>query len=256
MTRIATLSRYEMLLFWRNRTALATAVLLPVATVGTLITLEDGAAGPTDGAGLLIALVGLMLLLVVYYNLVSTYVARREERVLKRLRAGEVTDGEILAGTAVPAVVIALGQMAIMAGGFGAFLPLPLPVNPLVLIIGLAGAVVLLVGLAVISSTFTRNVEMAQISTLPVLLVCSVGSGLFIPITELPGQLATVARFLPFSPAIELIRLGWLGTADDSAATDFLGVLSRAAGPAAILAGWVSMGVVGVRRWFRWEPRS
>jgi ABC-2 type transport system permease protein len=37
----------------------------------------------------------------------SGLVARREELALKRLRTGEATDAEILAGTVAPAVAIA-----------------------------------------------------------------------------------------------------------------------------------------------------
>jgi ABC-2 type transport system permease protein len=82
-----------------------------------------------------------------------------------------------------------------------------------------------------------------------------VGSGVMVPLQVLPGPVAGVLRFLPLTPAVDLMRLGWLGTTGDGAPKDLLGVLGAAAGPAAILAVWVALSVVAVRRWFRWEPR-
>ncbi|MEE6263254.1 hypothetical protein [Plantactinospora sonchi] len=86
--RIAALGRAEMVLLLRNRTATVTALLLPLATVGLFASLLEGNEHVTAGAFVATAMFGLLLLYVVYHNLVTTYVARREERVLKRLRTG------------------------------------------------------------------------------------------------------------------------------------------------------------------------
>jgi ABC-2 type transport system permease protein len=59
--------------------------------------------------------VAFALLSAVYYNLVTALVARREQLVLKRLRTGESTDPEILAGTAAPAIAIAWAEIAVAA---------------------------------------------------------------------------------------------------------------------------------------------
>jgi ABC-2 type transport system permease protein len=254
--RIRSIGRAELLLFWRNRTALFNALLLPVAIVGAIASANlDAGGGLSSNALLVTGLLGFVLLGVVYYNLVSTYVARREELVLKRLRVGEVTDVEILAGTACPAIVIAVAQIVLSVGAGAVFLGLPGPVNAPVLALGALGGVVLFVVLAVVSSTFTRTVEMAQITTLPVLVACMLGSGLVLPLEVLPGPVAGVLRFLPLTPAVDLMRLGWLGTTGGGTPKDFVGVLGAAAVPAAILAAWVALGVLAVRRWFRWEPR-
>ncbi|MEV0394046.1 ABC transporter permease [Polymorphospora rubra] len=255
LRRITRLGRTEMLLLWRNRTAVVTAVLLPIGTVWFLASLNLDAGGLSAGAFAVTGLLGFVLLYVVYYNLVTTYVARREELVLKRLRTGEMTDAQILAGTAVPAVVVTLVQavLAVVAGA--ALLDLAVPVNLPVLLVGLVGGIVLFVLLAVVSSTFTRNVEMAQISTMPVLVVCMIGSGLVLPLQSMPDLLADVAAFLPLTPVVELVRLGWLGTTTGADPTGFAGVFGPAVVPLLILLGWTALGVVGMRRWFRWEPR-
>ena len=63
---------------------------------------EAFAQGDGVGAVIVTSVAVLAIGMVVYYNLVTAYVGRREEYVLKRLRTGELTDPEILAGTAHP----------------------------------------------------------------------------------------------------------------------------------------------------------
>lgn len=74
--------------------------------------------------------IGMTLIIVVYSNLVSAYTARREALVLKRLRTGEVSDPEILAGIALPAVVPALTQCALMVAAGAALLHLKVHSDP------------------------------------------------------------------------------------------------------------------------------
>ncbi len=140
--RTAALGRAELTLLGRNRTALATALLLPAGMVGawspTLARLAPGGARVSAGELAVSSGIGFVLLFVVYYNLVTAYVARREERVLKRLRTGEPTDIEILAGTALPAVALALAQCAAMVAAGVALLHLPLPHRPELLLAGVA----------------------------------------------------------------------------------------------------------------------
>ncbi|HEX8629890.1 MAG TPA: ABC transporter permease, partial [Catenuloplanes sp.] len=200
-------------------------------------------------------MIGFLLLYVVYYNLVAAYVARREELVLKRLRTGEITDVEILAGTAVPALLIALGQTVLTVGVGAVLLGLPAPVNPLLIVLGVVAGAAVFTLLAVVSSVITRSVEMAQLSTMPIVIVCMVGSGLMIPLEVLPERVADVLRYLPLTPVIDLVRLGWLGTTGGGAPVGFAQTFADAAAPAAILLAWVVLGVAGIRRWFRWEPR-
>ena len=44
----------------------------------------------------------------VYYNVLSQFVSRRDELVLKRMRTGEARDAELLASIALPGAVSAL----------------------------------------------------------------------------------------------------------------------------------------------------
>ncbi len=66
--------------------------------------------------------------------------------------------------------------------------------------------------LAAVSSAATRTVEMAQVTTLPVLVIPFVLSGLLIPVGMLPGPLRGLAQALPLTPVAELVRLALTGS--------------------------------------------
>src|SRR5690625_8009353 len=91
VARMASLVRAELLLLARNRTTLFNAVALAPLTVGFIAVaglVPDSAAGAVAGM-LLAALIALALVLVVYYNLTTTIVARREELEIGRASCRE-----------------------------------------------------------------------------------------------------------------------------------------------------------------------
>ncbi|OKI11782.1 ABC transporter permease [Streptomyces sp. CB03911] len=257
--RILALGRAEATLLLRNRSALFIAVALPLLMIGALRGVLDQQAEKLAGldldAALVNGVVGFVLMFVVYYNLTSAYVARRNELVLKRLRTGEAGDLEILAGTAVPAVVLGLLMCVLVAVGGAVMLHLPGPANPVLIVAGLALALVLLIALAALSSTFTKTVESAGITTLPLMLVTQFGSGLLVPLEAMSDRVADLCRLLPATPAFELIRLGWFGTDGSGPATGFAGTWAEAAPHLAVGTLWTAVAVWATLRVFRWEPR-
>ncbi|MDB1086009.1 ABC transporter permease [Streptomyces sp. ACA25] len=248
--RLRSLARAELTLLMRNRTTLFMALAMPPFMVAAIwssmdrVNLAD--TGLTAGGMVMTGGIGMVLLLVVYANLVAAFVARREERVLKRLRTGEVPDREILAGTALPSVALALTQCVLLVLAGAVLLDLTAPQRPGLLLAGVVLGVVMMVLLAVATTAFTRTVEAAQITALPLLMVSAVGSGLFVPFELLPDQTAAVLRLLPLSPVMELVRYGWLGGLDGTETLRALG----------LAVAWTALAVFAVRRWFRWEPRQ
>jgi ABC-2 type transport system permease protein len=255
--RIAALSQAEGVLLRRNRMALLTALILPVVLVYSLRAL--GAAGAADrhdiGAMLLTGLTAFALLLPVYYNLVTAMVARREELVLKRLRTGETTDAEILAGTAAPAIAIAWAQVAVAAVAAVAVFGMGAPVNALLAAVALILGTAVFVLLAAVSAAVTRTVELAQVTTLPVLSLPLAFSGLMFPLAVLPEPLRWLAQALPLTPVVELMRLGLTGTAADGHHLSLAATFGAAGIPVLVLTAWIAAGAWAARRWFRWEPR-
>ncbi|MEU4128150.1 ABC transporter permease [Streptomyces wuyuanensis] len=246
---MAALGRAELTLLVRNRTALFVALLMPVAMVGAL----RGTLGGMDlaGAGLSIqqALVtggvGMVLILVVYLNLTSAFVARREELVLKRLRTGEVSDTEIIAGTALPAAALAIAQSALVVVAGVVVLGAEGPRRPELLVAGTVLGTVVMTALAAATSAITRTVESAQITTLPLFMVSAGGSGLFIPLDVLPDRVASVCELLPMTGVMRLVEAGVAVGAEAAQLT----------GAALNALAWTVISVFAVRRWFRWEPR-
>ncbi|NBE53917.1 ABC transporter permease [Streptomyces boluensis] len=247
--RLAALGRAELTLLGRSKgmlvTALIVPLLLPLSVAQTLKEDMLAKAGVTMGTSMLAAGVGFAMLFAVYSALTNIFVARREELVLKRLRTGELRDREILAGTALPAALIGVVQCVVVAFGCMAMVDLEAPKALHLTVLGVLLGIVLMVALAAVTAAFSRTAESAQVSSLPLMFVSMIGSGMTVPLEVFPDKLASVLELLPASPAIRLVRGGWTG---DLTAYEALGAVATAV-------AWVVIAVFAVQRWFRWEPR-
>jgi len=253
--RTLALARAEVRLFLRNRTAVVNSVLLPLLLVATVPALGLGGDTIAVGPQLLVTAIGVTLIFLTYYNLLTTFVSRREELVLQRMRTGELTEAEVVLGIAVPTLLVTAGQIAIVAAGIAVLGEWSAPVDVVLPVLALVGGGALMLVLAAASTAFTRTAESAQITALPLLVISTGLCGLFVPLSALPEQLATVARFLPLTPIVELSQLGLAGRTWRGDAVDLAGAWSSAVLPLAVLAGWLVVGTVLARRGFRWTPR-
>ncbi|MEV3949057.1 ABC transporter permease [Streptomyces halstedii] len=247
--RLNALGRAELTLLLRNRTTVFLVLMMPVLLIlvmrSTLQEIGLEESGLTVAGASLSGGIGMVLLQVVYMNLVSAYVARREELVLKRLRTGEVSDREILVGTALPAVLLALLQSALIVSVGTLAFDLSAPRRPGLLVLGVLLGCVLLTALAAATSALTRTVQTSQLTTLPLFLVSMLGSGLFVPLDLLPDAAASVCELLPLTGVLTLVRAGWLGGVPGH---DVLGAALTAL-------AWTALAVFAGQRWFRWDPR-
>lgn len=249
LSRMTALARAEMTLLGRTKGALVAALfaplVLPVSTSQFSKKMDLAEAGLSTGTLVLPASVGFSLLFAVYSVLVGALVVRREELVLKRLRTGELRDVEILAGSALPAVLTGLVQCLVLAVGCSVLLDLPAPPAPHLAVAGLLLGLVMCAALAAATASFTRTGESAQVTPMPLLIVSMLGSGMFVPLELFPDRLASVCELLPLTPVVSLVRGGWTG---DLTAGESLGA-------ATIALAWTVLAVFAVRRRFRWEPR-
>ncbi|MFJ2262361.1 ABC transporter permease [Streptomyces sp. NPDC087844] len=247
--RMTSLARAELTLLARSRATFFAAVLVPlVLPLSLRSTVEDmdlKGSGLSVGSVILPSAVGFSLLFAVYSSLVSVYAARREELVLKRLRTGELRDAEILAGAAVPSVLIGLVQSLVLTAACAALMDVDAPEAPLLSVVGLLLGLMMWPALAAVTASFSRSVEGAQVAAMPLLLVSMMGSGTVVPFEVMPDRLATFCELLPLSPVITLIRGGWAGNLSTYEA---LGALATAL-------AWIVLAVFAVHKWFRWEPR-
>ncbi|MFK4105063.1 ABC transporter permease [Streptomyces sp. NPDC019531] len=247
--RITALGRAELTLFLRSKGMIVSAVfvplLLPFSVQAATQDLDLKDKGLSLGLVLLPAAIGFSLLFAVYVALIGVFVGRREELVLKRLRTGELRDREIMAGAALPSIVTSLAQCVLLAVGCSILLDVAAPKAPLLAVLGVLLGLLMCAALAALTASFTRTVESAQVTGLPLTLVTMLGSGVTVPLEFLPDRLASVCELLPLSPVITLVRGGWSG---DLSAYEALGAVLTAV-------AWSALAVFAVRRWFRWEPR-
>ncbi|MFD7706859.1 ABC transporter permease [Streptomyces sp. NPDC059785] len=247
--RMGALARAELTLLGRAKATLFAALIVPLVLPFSLRSTVDqmdlDGTGLSAGLVLLPSAIAFSLLFAVYSALVSVYAARREELVLKRLRTGELRDGEILAGAALPSVAIGLVQSLALVAAFIVLLDVGAPDAPHLALLGLLLGLVLCPALAAITANVSKSVEGAQVAAMPLILISLLGSGAIAPLEVMPDRLASVCELLPLTPVITLVRGGWTG---QLSAHEILGALATAV-------AWTVVAVFAVRRWFRWEPR-
>ena len=224
--RAVSLTRWNAVLLSRNRLAFVYAVVMPVLPLLLLFTGDRG--DPAVGAGAVVTMFLVASLFPVYYNVLSQFVSRRDELVLKRMRTGETRDGELLASIALPGAMSALILSAV-AVPIAAALGQPLPVNPL-LYAGLAVlSVTMFTAFAYWTAAWTRSAESAQLTSLPIIILASVGP-LGITIPDMSDWLRELLSLTPGAAMSELVRIGWFGF-DGHEATETTLTLRRDLGP-------------------------
>jgi ABC-2 type transport system permease protein len=193
----------------------------------------------------------------VYYNVLSQFVNRRDELVLKRMRTGETRDAELIVSIALPgaigAVVLSAGRRAHRACARPAAAPEPAAPR------GAGGADRRHVrAFAYWTAAWTRNAEAAQLTSLPLILLVSVGP-LTAAIPDLSDPLRELLSLTPGAAMSDLVRAGWFGL-DGPTATDptltAAATWGQAAEPLRVIAAWTVLAVVLARRSMRWEPRT
>ncbi|MBC9730361.1 ABC transporter permease [Streptomyces sp. TRM68367] len=247
--RMAALARAELTLLGRSKGALFAALFVPVTMPFSMRAaareMDLAEAGLNIGTVVLPAAIGVALLFAVYSPLVGALVTRREELVLKRLRTGELRDGEILTGAALPAVTLGFVQSVLLTVGCMALVDVGAPSAPHLAVLGVLLGLVMCAALAALTANWTRTAESAQVTPMPLLMISLFASGVTVPLEVLPDRLASVCELLPLSPVITLVRGAWT---DSLSAAETLRAVATAV-------AWTALAVFAVQRWFRWEPR-
>ncbi|APS20599.1 MULTISPECIES: ABC transporter permease [Streptomyces] len=250
LRRLNALARAELILLIRNRSAIFVALVLPIVMIfsirASLEQIDLAGTGLSVAGAALTGGIGIVLVQVVYMNLVTGYVTRREELVLKRLRTGEVTDREILISTALPSVALAVLQSVLLVVAGAIAFDLSAPKRPELFLLGLLVGFVMMSALAAATSAVTRTVQTSQLTTLPLFFVSLFASGIFVPLDVFPDRLAAVFELLPLTGVMTLVRHGWLGGVEGG---DLVTAVVAAL-------AWTAFAVFAVRRWFRWDPRG
>jgi ABC-2 type transport system permease protein len=253
--RTARLMRWNVVLLTRNRLAFVYAVLMPLLPLLLLLTGDRG--DPSVGAGAIVTMWLVIGLFPVYYNVLSQFVSRRDELVLKRLRTGETRDGELLLSIALPGAISALVLTA-LAVPIAALLDQPLPVNPVLYAALAVMAVVMFTAFAYWTAAWTKNAEAAQLTSMPLIILASVGP-LTNSIPDMPDRLRDILSLTPGAAISDLVRNAWFafeGPGATEPTLAFAATWSQAVEPLAVIAAWTFIAVALARRSMRWEPRA
>lgn len=246
--RILGLTKANARLLVRNRLTLFYGLILPLFPLAFLFTAERGDV--TSAAAVTNSALMLIFLFPVYYNVLSVFVTRRDELVLKRLRTGETRDGEQLTAIALPGMAIAM-IVSIAMVGIGAGFGLPLPVNPALYIVLVLAGGGLFVAFAIWTAAWTRNAEAAQLTSMPVSLLAFVGAVR----AAFPENLLPVINLTPGAAIDSLLRISWFGLGPDGS-VGLAASWGAAVQPLLVIAAWIGVAAELARRSMRWEPRT
>ncbi len=239
MTRVpaAALAAAETRVLVRSPLTLVNAVLLPVAAgVGLLLLSRDSGKGTGGDVAALQLL--MPLIFTTYTGATTALAARRQEFVLKRLRATTLSGTGVFAGLLAPYAVLGLLQAVLLAGVTATAGGEP-PVRWWPLAAGMLAGTVVCTVLAVATAACTPLPELAQLTTAPV------GVGLFGGALWLleAGTVSPPMLAVPGVPLTELLRAAW----DPG----------RPVLPSLVaVAVTTALGALVAARLFRFDPRS
>ena len=241
--QLVALLRMELRALRRNRTAAVMSVGAPLA-IGIVLAGEyEG--GPPAGIARMGSMLALVAVLAVHHHLITVYASRRQELVLKRLRAGLLSDDTILAGAAAATLTIYLLQGACLVGYGVVVLGLPVPGNPLLILVALGLAAAVMAMSAAALSAITRSAEAAMLTSLPTVVLFLAAPGAMVPLGTFSEPIEEIARYSPMGAFTAVVREAWLGT---TGLDTFLAL--------GALAVWTLLGWALARAVFRWEPRA
>jgi ABC-2 type transport system permease protein len=184
----------------------------------------------------------------VYVTTTLTVVARRHTRVLKRLRTSGISDAGLLTATIAPTVAIGLLQLVLFVP-FNAYMGVPVPADPLALVLAALGGLALAITAALATTIVTATPERAQITTLPLVFLIL---GAAIALAVVPGD--GWWQLLALVPGAAIGELAGYGLAGGAWGAGLAGLPAALPALVALVAWPVVFGVLA-KRSFRWDPR-
>ena len=251
--KVLTLAMTETRLLMRNRTVAVSSVFIPLlmgAFFAYSFTQGEGRGAPPVLFAMVVASqLAIVIGMTVYVTATQTVVARRQNRVLKRMRTSGISDVGLLVATIAPCVVIGLAQLLLFVP-FNAFVGVPVPPDPLALVLAVLGGFALTVTAALATTVVTTTPERAQITTLPLVFVV-LGAAIAVVVVPAGGWWQVLVA-VPGAAIGELAQYGIVGGGWDAGAAGLPALV-----PALVaLVAWPVVFAVLAARSFRWDPRT
>jgi ABC-2 type transport system permease protein len=239
--------RSEQLVFWRSREAAFFIFLFPLLLFVLLGSVYSGRIyGVPAAEALLAGLVGYGCANTAFAGLAIQLVIRRENGILKRLRATPLPPTTYVVSLLVSTLIVfALQTLALFLLGRSLYsTPFPSDWGSFVAAIVIGAAVFAALGTAIAS--VIRSAEGSSAVVNAILLPMAFLTGSFGPTHHYPAFLRAIGDVLPLKYFIALVNAVYLHGH---------GVWTRPA-DLAVLGAWGAAGLVFTILKFRWEPRE
>lgn len=244
--------KYDQKVFWRNPASVFFTAMLPVLFLVIFATIfgntEIGELGIDTTTYYIPAIITLAVVSATFVSLSMNVVIDREAGLLKRVRGTPLPPWVFIAGTIGNAFVISIVMLVVIALVGRIFYGVPFPFDHLpavlvTLLVGAASFCCLGLALTVVIPTRESASPITNLISLPLYFL----SGVFIPETEVPDGVLTVAGILPVRPFFQAFLSSWDPlTAGAGFEWGHLGVVAL----------WGLAGLLIAARWFRWSPRA
>ena len=240
--------RAQQRLFWRSRELAFFTFMLPIILYFLLGSVygDDEVEGVRGADYLLAGMLGYGCISTSFAGLAIMLVIRREQGILKRLRATPLPPATYLAAVLTSIVLVfALETVLMIAIGRIAF-DTALPARPVSLAAALLLGAVSFAALGVGLSSVIRSAEGASAVVNAIYLPVSFISGAFFSPASFPAFLEAIADVLPLVYFIELVRDVML----------YGDQIWDKPTQVAVVAAWGGVGLVVSVRSFSWAPRE
>jgi ABC-2 type transport system permease protein len=237
--------RADQLTFWRSREAAVFMFLFPILLFLLLGTVYSGTYKGHPLPDYLVAgLLGYGTANTAFGGLAILLVLRREQGILKRIRATPLPPATYLAAVLSSTLLVFAGQAVVIVALGRLLFGAKLPTQPLSLVLALALGATSFAGLGVGLASLIRSAEGSSAVVNVIVLPMTFLSGGFGPTRDYPEVLRAVSDVLPLKYLIDMVTSIYL---DDET------IWSQ--GPqAAAVAAWGAVGLAVALRLFRWEP--
>ena len=239
--------RSEQLLFWRSKEAALFIFLFPLLLFVLLGSVYSGRIyGVPAPQALLSGLIGYGCANTAFAGLAITLVVRREQAILKRLRATPLPASTYVAAMLVSTLIVfALQTAALFVLGRVLYsTPFPHAIGSLILAV-IVGAIAF-AALGVATASLIRSSEGSSAVVNFILLPMAFLTGSFGPTRHYPSFLRAIGDVLPLKYFIDLINAIYLRGHEIWTKPVAL----------AVLAAWGVGGLIVAVFKFRWEPRE
>lgn len=243
--RLLILSFTEFKVYLRDTQTVLWSLAFPVIMILLFGEVFSGSSTGVGGIGYLSyfipGLVALSGATVALFSVGVQVAQYRDYGVYRRLRVTPVTTFDLVLSHVLPGLLLVMVNLVIiLVMGRLVYGCIPqVGAFPLALASALVYVTFACLGFALASVTRTgRAANSAVIALLmPMMLI----SGVLFPSELLSEGVRVLARFLPLTPAVDLIRGLWTGS------------LTLVAGETVMLAGWLGLGLVITQRLFAWD---